>query len=239
MVSVPNLSTKVEVSFAQNPVGPWTAPQVIYQGPSQTSVLNYDAFVHRETKNNGVYTISYSINGTTGGLTRQLNDRTVYTPYYIKANLLLLSPYTVAQEEAESLTVPNYSGPDYRVIGDPGFSGGEAVILDSTAAGNYITFLVPNVGAGTYDVRVGVKRLDTRGTWQLAVGRADNFTGTKANVGPVVDDYSSSAEFVEVDLGNWSPGTTSDKWFRFSITGKNASSTGYTECFDYIQLIAQ
>jgi hypothetical protein len=56
-------------------------------------------------------------------------------------------------------------------------------------------------------------------------------------VGPAKDEYSSAAQFTEFDLGNWSPGTTCDKWFQFLITGKNASRTGYSEAFDYIKLI--
>ncbi len=143
------------------------------------------------------------------------------------------------QFEAESMTIPNYSGPDYRLLTDPLLNDGQGAILDSTAVGNYLTFLAPNIAAGTYDVKVRVKRINTRGIWQLAVGTAANFSGTKNNVGSPVDDYSAGQQFTTIDLGTWTPGTTSDKWFRFTITGKNASSTGYTECFDYIRLTPQ
>ncbi len=142
-------------------------------------------------------------------------------------------------EEVENLSVPQYSGPDYRVLSESGLSAGSAIILDSTAVGNEITFLVPNIAAGTYDVRVGVKKANTRGVWQLSIGTASNFNGSKSNVGPQNDDYSSAAQYVQLDLGSWTAGTSSDKWFCFTITGKNASSGGYTECIDYIQLIRQ
>ncbi len=142
--------------------------------------------------------------------------------------------------ETESLTVADItSGMTDRIVSDPGFSGGAGTILDATATGNYVTFLIPNVVAGTYDVRVGVKNYNSRGIWQLAVGRADNFAGTKGNVGSPYDEYSSTAVFTEVDLGNWTPGTTSDKWFQFLVTGKNASSSSYGISFDYIRLIPQ
>ena len=52
------------------------------------------------------------------------------------------------------------------------------------------------------------------------------------NVGSPVDEYSSGEVFKEVDLGNWTPGTTSDKAFKFTVTGKNASSAGYGLAFD-------
>lgn len=145
----------------------------------------------------------------------------------------------ISSLETESLTVPIYSGPDYRIIADANMSGGLGAILDATAAGNYITFTVPNVAAGTYDVRIGVKDMNTRGIWQLSVGRADNFSGTATNVGSPHDGYTASTTYSEIDLGTWAPGSTSDKWFQFQITGKNLSSTGYTECIDYISLIPQ
>jgi hypothetical protein len=137
----------------------------------------------------------------------------------------------------ELLTVAATSGLAQRIIPDLRFADGEGTILDATAVGNYVTYVVPNVAAGSYDVRVGVKAYNTRGIWQLAVGRADNFNGTKSNVGAPQDEFAASDTFTEYDLGTWAPGTTSDKWFQFMIVGKNAGSTGYSESFDYIRLI--
>ncbi len=141
--------------------------------------------------------------------------------------------------ETESLTVPASSGDTHRVITGTGFSGGSGTILDADAVGDYVTYLVPNVAAATYDVRIGVKKFTGRGIWQLAIGRADNFSGTKSNVGSPVDEYTTAETYTEVDLGLWAPASTSDKWFQFAITGKNASSAGYGEAFDYIKLIKQ
>ncbi len=142
--------------------------------------------------------------------------------------------------QTNNLTVASItSGITHRVLTDSGFAGGAGTILDATAVGNYVTYLVPSIPAGTYDVRVGTKNFPSRGLWQLAVGRADNFSGTSSNVASPQDEYSSSADFSEFDLGNWKPATTSDKWFRFMITGKNTSSSGYSEAFNYIQLIPQ
>ena len=137
--------------------------------------------------------------------------------------------------EVESQTVATYTGPDFRILPDSNFSGGSGVILDSNAVGNTIAFLVENVGARKYDVRVGVKKLNTRGIFQLAIGQAGNHS--PANVGGTHDLYSSSGQYTELDLGTWTPATAGDKWIWFTITGKNASSTGYSECFDYILLL--
>ncbi len=136
--------------------------------------------------------------------------------------------------EVETLTVPNYSGPDYRVFTESDLSGGAGAILDSTAVGNYLTFVLPNVGAGKYDVRVGVKNWGNRGIVQMAIGQAGN--SSPSNTGSPKDLYSSSSQVTELDFGFWTPGTTGDKWVRFTVTGKNASSTGYVAAFDYIRL---
>ncbi len=139
--------------------------------------------------------------------------------------------------ETESLTVADSSGDTHRIITAPQFSAGAGTILDATAAGDYVTYLVQGVGQGSYDVRVGIKAFNTRGIVQLAIGRADNFAGSNSNVGTPQDQFSATDLYEEIDLGTWTPGSSSDKWFQFKVTGKNASSTGFSESFDYIKLI--
>ncbi len=149
--------------------------------------------------------------------------------------------------ETENLTVANYlsaaGGTAYVLPTDSNLSNSDGTALQSNNTGDYVTYLLPNIAAGTYDVRVGIKKNTSRGKFQLQVGRADNFSGTASNVGPVIDEYASTTVYTEVDLGNWSPSTTNDKWFRFNVTGKNAASTGtaynYSLAFDYITLVPQ
>jgi hypothetical protein len=85
--------------------------------------------------------------------------------------------------------------------------------------------------AGTYDVRVRFKRASlstsNRGQFQLSIDGA--------NQGAVQDEYGSGV-FVEVDLGNVTFPTAGNKAFKFTVTGKNASSAGYNINFDYIKL---
>ncbi len=141
------------------------------------------------------------------------------------------------QEETELLAATATAGVTHRVFAWDQFSGGAGTILDATATGQQVTYTVPAIAAGTYDVRVAVKETSTRGTWQLAAASA--VTGSFSNIGAVQDEYSSTDQVAEYDLGNWSPGSTSDKLFRFTVVGKNASSTGYSISFDYIKLIPQ
>ncbi|HEY2341859.1 MAG TPA: hypothetical protein VGH90_02460, partial [Chthoniobacteraceae bacterium] len=140
---------------------------------------------------------------------------------------------------ADRLAVPEYSSPARPRVVSQGVGAGKtkASILDSNAAGQFVTYLLPNIAAGNYDVRVGVKEADSRGQWQLYAGQATDFGGTASSVGLVEDEYNHTAASQEYDLGNWSPSTDGDHWFQFMITGKNSRSTNYRECFQYIRLI--
>ncbi len=141
--------------------------------------------------------------------------------------------------ETENLTVAaQTSGVTHRTSADSRFSNGNGTFFDSTATTQFVTYDVPNVAAGTYDVRIGIKKWNNKGQWQCAISRLDS-QGSPTNVGPVVDEYDPNEVFTEVDLGNWTPGSTSDKAVKFTVTGKNASSAGYGLAFDYIKLIPQ
>jgi hypothetical protein len=134
--------------------------------------------------------------------------------------------------EAETLTITASSGDAATLNSDAAASGGQYLMYNSNAVGDYVRVTVPTVAAGTYNVRIGVKKYTPRATVQTVAGPVG---GTLANVGPVVDLYGSSA-FVELDLGTWTATTTGDKSFEFRVAGKNAGSTGYTMAIDYIKL---
>ena len=177
------------------------------------------------------------------------NMQYIYRIYaYDGAGDFTYSPAVLAgarKFETESLTVVNYlsqAGGTARPLGnDANLSNSNGEILDSNTVGDYITFLIPNVTAGNYDVRVGVKNFFARGQFQTQVGRADSFDTSAQNLGPVVDEYAPDAQFMEVDLGTWTPISTNDKWFRFNVVGKNAASSGSSYntalAFDYIKLV--
>jgi hypothetical protein len=98
-----------------------------------------------------------------------------------------------------------------------------------------VVYLVPNVAAATYTVSVGMKKNTSRGTFQLAASRADQNTYT--NIGSPVDEYeNTSGDYTEVTVGTWTPGTTNNKLFRFTVTGKNASADQFWLSVDYIRL---
>ncbi len=148
-----------------------------------------------------------------------------------------LAPPFAGHYEGESLTVLAQSAATLDTITDAGYSNSASLILRATGPNDYVTLEVPNIAAGTYNVKIGVKSLNTRGQFQVSAAR-DASPINFSDIGPVVDQYSTSTSGVitAIDLGNWSPVTTSGKEFRFTVTGKNAASTGYSITIDYIQL---
>lgn len=94
------VSDKIEVMYAESPVGPWVARSIVGQIEGQSGILAYFALLHEETENNGVYTFSYS---NIGDIPQMLNDKTVYWPSYLKADLKSLSPFNNNTMPAEKV----------------------------------------------------------------------------------------------------------------------------------------
>jgi len=139
---------------------------------------------------------------------------------------------TTIKDEAEALSVVA-SSPNARNGIDNSLSNGAGSFLDATGAGNLIAYNINVLQARTYDVRIGVKKDNTGGMFQLAV--ASSPSGPFSNHGAVQDEYSQSATSAELDLGTITFGSAGDKTFRFTVTGKNAASSNYSLCFDYIK----
>ncbi len=226
----------VYAGVATNPYGPFTQ-NLLYASPSGTfdgvSYVTYTASLHPEkVLASGKFLSSICWNGSP-------NSADVYKPRFTEVTIpgLLSNLGGDATFETENLSVAGTSGDTHRTFAYSGFLSGVGTILDATGVNDYVTYTVPDVPSGTYSVRIGVKKTTTRGQWQLAIKPASGTSFT--NVGGVQDEYAATEGFQEIVLGPWFPGTTSDKHFKFTVTGKNASSTGYSMSFDYIKLVPQ
>jgi len=146
--------------------------------------------------------------------------------------------YSTRTFEAEALVLRSAPSDSYWVSTDGNFSAGLGWVLNSNAVGDSVTYVLPSIAAGTYDVRVRVKKFNNRGIVQLATRPAYS-TSAFNNIGAAQDHYTSGTAYTELDLGLWTAGSTSDKEFRFLVTGKNGASYGYTMELDYIRLIPQ
>jgi len=130
--------------------------------------------------------------------------------------------------EAEHLN-QTVSGP-YHAFTEAGASGGGAVSLDATAIGQYITFTLPGLGAGVFDLTVRVKAWNNRGIAQMSLG--NTVSGPFNNLGGVLDFYAASSIYTNLATVRITNSTAGTKYLKFTVTGKNAASTGYLIVLD-------
>jgi hypothetical protein len=131
--------------------------------------------------------------------------------------------------ELETLSYTTSSADTMTTFADATYaSNGSAIRLNANATSDYAqtSFSMPT--AGTYNVKVRGKRYTSRGVAALFVN------GTQ--LGTTWDQYSTAAnDWIEKDYGSVAlvAGTNTFKWV---MTGKNTSSTGFDYTLDKITL---
>jgi hypothetical protein len=129
------------------------------------------------------------------------------------------------------LLTASSSGPTFRTLAYTNFPDTTGTILDATKVGDSVTFSVNIPTAGTYDVRLNFKYYNTRGISQLSIN------GT--NVGALFDQYAPADTNGLFDFRTFSFPAAGNYSFKFTVTGKNASSSGYSISFDDLTLSPQ
>jgi hypothetical protein len=213
----------------------------LHSGNVMRAHINYDgtalALTITDTVTAATFSTSWPINisttigsssayagftGGTGGATAVQDIVTwSYSASAVKSPITYWTPNLTASS----------SGPTFRTFAWTGFPEGSGTILDATSAGSFVTFTVNVAQAGIYDVKYNTKQLNTRGIAQLAIN------GT--NLGPVSDQYLSGEAFTAFDLGTFNFAAAGNYAFKFTVTGKNAASSGYSLAFDEIILTPQ
>jgi len=164
------------------------------------------------------------------------------------------SNYTIVPAiafETENLSATVSAGDTHQITTNAAFSNWRGTLLTANAAGDYVTYTVSNLTAGTYHLYVGADAGADRGKFQLACGPAG---GALANVGPVQDTYSAtnlayllpinlytSTNLIvlwtnllkELDCTNWQAPSNGNYQFKFTMAG----SSNYNLAFDYIKLV--
>ncbi len=120
--------------------------------------------------------------------------------------------------EAESLS-PVGTGATVSISNDTNASGGVVEFLNSTAAGQSITFTTPSIAAGTYQVQLRYKPNTSRGQHNVVID------GTQ--VGGTIDQYSTSQTYVTTTLGNVTLASSGAHTIVMNVTGKNASASQF------------
>lgn len=130
--------------------------------------------------------------------------------------------------EAESLPVSTSAGDAQANYADSSTSR-LFNSLNSNAVNDYVEYTVNVPESGTYTVYAANRTANNKGIYQLTIDGS--------NQGGTVDQYSSGVGFTESNLGTFTFGTAGHKTFRFTVVGKNSSSSGYTLGYDYIKLV--
>jgi hypothetical protein len=178
---------------------------------ANTAFVGFTAGTGGSTATQEILTWTYSTGSTTG------TGGTKTPVVYQTANLPAVS-----------------SGPTFRTFTYASFPDTTGTILDATAAGQSVTMTLTVATAGTYDIKISTKELNTRGVYQLAINGA--------NVGALQDEYNASPSagvYATLDIGNFNFAAAGSYSFRFTVMGKNAASSGYSIAFDDITLTPQ
>ncbi len=137
--------------------------------------------------------------------------------------------------EVEKLPIADVSGASTAVANDPTCSGRQCAFLGASKRGPYVTYRAVVPSAGRYTVQVRAKKWNARGTFQLAT--SERAAGGFTNVGGRTDLYTPSAKFETLRLGDVRFAAAGAKFFRFTVTGKNARSEGYVLALDTLVLV--
>lgn len=134
---------------------------------------------------------------------------------------------SVVPREAEN-TSRWSSGATNTVVSNAAASNGNVVRLNADGVGDFIEYTFPHSGVVNYDIYLGFRAGPDQGTCQVYKDGAA--------YGQVFDLYSATTQFKEVLVANVNF-YTGDQKVRFTVAGKNTSSTGYQFTHDYIKLV--
>src|SRR5262249_49375020 len=122
--------------------------------------------------------------GFTGGTGGSTATQEILTWTYSSGGTTGTGPKTPVVYQTANLPAVS-SGPTFRQFTYTSFPDTTGTILDATAAGQSVTMTLNVATAGTYDIKISTKLLNTRGVYQLAINGA--------NAGSLVDQYNASA----------------------------------------------
>ncbi|MCS5729386.1 polysaccharide lyase beta-sandwich domain-containing protein [Herbiconiux moechotypicola] len=189
-----------------------SATGLISKDPGVT-VIQYHPTVKLKVDVNGA-------RGKTFGVKFSLTGTAAPNP----APIAIPNPY-----EAETLPI-NLQTDSVSVYTDATASGGKKAGLNHNAVGDYVEFSLDVTQPGSYDVVARVLKAGNNGSYQLSV---DGVTA-----GAAQDLFWSTSESRrDVTLGSHTFTTPGSHLVRLTVTGKNASASGYKLMLDSLSLI--
>ncbi len=206
-----NNGGRAQTSFEGTNTG---AVESWFNGSATTDPYNAGTVTVGATGNK---TIRFSVTGKDGGS----------TGFKLAIDKIILTPgggggVNGGTFQAEDLT-RNSGGATTGLNG-----AGTWVNLNADGTGDWVEFTLPNIAAGTYNLDVNINKFNNGGRAQTSVN------GT--NTGAVESWFNGSATTDPFDAGNVTFATTGGQTIRFSVTGKDAASTGFKLAIDSITL---
>jgi hypothetical protein len=201
---------------------------------SSTQVLYADEKISSFTQSAGPSSITVNVTGIANSIGQVVVfDRTANKAIVSNVSIGAGGTGSVIIEsgikfEAENLVTSVSAGDNYANAADSAASNGSLSYGNFNGVGDWVQYTVNVPSAGTYNVKVRVKKHPDRGTAQLYIDGAPQ--------GAPIDEYASSSGYVELDLGQVTFSSAGGKVFKFQITGKNAISGSFTLATDYIRL---
>ena len=165
------------------------------------------------------------------------------------------SNYTIVPArvfETENLLATT-NGATQQCVTNAAYSNCRGMLFNAAAKNVSVTYTVSNLPAGNYHLRVGADAGANRGKFQLACALG---IGTSTNIGTVQDTYSpTNVAYLlplhlttptnvislwtnmlqEMDCGTWQASSNGNYNFTFTVTDKNAGSSGYALVLDYLK----
>ncbi|HTQ30636.1 MAG TPA: chitobiase/beta-hexosaminidase C-terminal domain-containing protein [Opitutaceae bacterium] len=213
------------------PSGTYASTQtVVIADATSGAFIRYTTDGSTPTATNGtIYSAPVLINTPTT-LKAVAYTGTVTSPVTIGLYTITTGGTPTLNFEAESLSYTG-SGATTSVQTDKNSSGGKWVELAGNSVGDHIDFTVPNVPAGTYQLKMEWKGNNTRGILQLSVDGA--------NLGPTLDQYASGQTYPTTTFGNVTFASAGNHTVRLTVTGKNSKSSSYQLSADKFTFVGQ
>ncbi len=115
-----------------------------------------------------------------------------------------------------------------KIDSEEGFSGGSSVKLDPRRPGEFMEFTLPVAEAGEYEIQVGYKSFPSRGIYQLSINGVPQ--------GEVADLYGAEGRYAQRFSFGRGRLNSGNNTLRFTLVGKNKTSSGFSGHFDNLTL---
>jgi hypothetical protein len=210
--------------------GSYTSTQIVtITSATSGASLRYTTDGSAPTETHGtIYSSPVNISATTTlkaiAYMAGLSDSTVTSATYT------IGPPPTLNFEAESLS-PVGTGATVSISNDANASGGVVEFLNSTAAGQIMTFTTPSIPAGTYQFQLRYWANKTRGQHTVKID------GTQ--LGGTIDQYATAKAYVTVTLGNVTFASAGSHSIALTVTGKQSAATQFYLTADKFTFVGQ